>query len=129
MSASEIEKATEDWLVEGLLKNPYELRMVLRELAAAKAELADAESRLQGYAKAVQDLTENQLLQDSATAAVMERAEKAEAELAACREDAERYRWLRHKYANGEMTYFASNCSGNEAEIDEAIDAYLKGKS
>ena len=34
-------------------------------------------------------------LQDSATAAVLERAEKAEAELAACREDAERYRWLR----------------------------------
>jgi hypothetical protein len=32
-------------------------------------------------------LTENQRLQDSATAAVMERAEKAEAELAACRED------------------------------------------
>jgi len=37
-------------------------------------------------------LTENQRLQDSATAAVMERAEKAEAELAKCREDAERLR-------------------------------------
>ena len=34
-------------------------------------------------------------LQDSATAAVLERAERAEAELAALREDAERYRWLR----------------------------------
>jgi hypothetical protein len=34
-------------------------------------------------------------LQDSATAAVMERAERAEIELAACRKDAERYRWLR----------------------------------
>ena len=47
-------------------------RTLERELAAAKAE--------------VSRLTENQLLQDSATAAVMERAEKAEAELTACRE-------------------------------------------
>jgi len=43
------------------------------ELAAAKAEISR--------------LTENQLLQDSATAAVLERAEKAEAELAACRDE------------------------------------------
>jgi hypothetical protein len=69
-----------------LLRENYELTdkaldKALAELAAAKAEISR--------------LTENQRLQDSATAAVMERAEKVGAELAACREDAERYRWLR----------------------------------
>jgi multidrug resistance efflux pump len=66
-------------------------------------------------------------LQDSATAAVLERAEKAEVELAALREDAERYRWLR----DGEIvcdTDFpaAKDKAGNSLwlqELDAAIDA------
>jgi hypothetical protein len=62
--------------------------------------------------------------------AVLERAEKAEAELAACREDAERYRWLR----DGEIvcdTDFpaAKDIAGNALwleELDAAIDAARK---
>lgn len=41
------------------------------------------------------EMNMHQQLQDSTTAAVLERAEKAEAERDALREDAERYRWLR----------------------------------
>jgi hypothetical protein len=44
---------------------------------------------LQRLSDEVSRLTENQRLQDSATAAVMERAEKAEAELAACQKKAD----------------------------------------
>jgi multidrug resistance efflux pump len=65
-------------------------------------------------------------LQDSATAAVLERAERAEAELAALREDAERYRWLR----DGEIVCrnnfpAAKDKAGNTLwfeELDAAID-------
>ena len=71
-------KAIEDMHVERLLRHPHELRMVLRELAAAKAEISR--------------LTENQRLQDSATAAVMERAEKAEADRRMKMEQIERIR-------------------------------------
>jgi len=106
-----------------------------KELAAAKAELADAESRLQGYAKAVQDLTENQLLQDSATAAVMERAEKAEAELTACREDAERYKWLRNDAIKGNGTSSSPQvnmCDDRSildgAALDAVIDAEIAAR-
>jgi len=63
-----------------------EIMKLQGELSAAKAELAE-------YAKTVAHMRDGARLQDSATAAVMERAERAEAELAACREDAERLDW------------------------------------
>jgi len=76
-------------------------------------------------------LTENQRLQDSATAAVMERAEKAEAELAAFREDAERYRWLRTPKLSRHMVMFWMSESAryvalNWTDLDFAIDAARK---
>ena len=43
----------------------------------------------------ISEMTINQQMQDSITAAVMERAEKAEAECAGLRVGAERYQWLR----------------------------------
>lgn len=54
----------------------------LRELAASDAELATLH-------ETVSELTHNQRIQDSATAAVMERAENAEAELSTYRQWAE----------------------------------------
>ena len=77
------------------------------ELAAAKAEISR--------------LTENQRLQDSATAAVMERAETAEAEIAALREDAERYRWLRELPNADAMNVKFCGC-----DLDTVIDAARK---
>jgi hypothetical protein len=63
--------------------------------------------------------------------AVLERAEKAEAELAACREDAERYRWLRDQNwtqrglfvvsANGrDVVLLGTNCPSGDL-LDSAI--------
>ena len=64
-------------------------------------------------------------LQDSATAAVLERAERAEAEL---REDAERYRWLRdniNRLPYDDYGMGPQFPSGNE--LDAAIDAAKGG--
>ena len=80
-------------------------RQQAEQINALKTELAACQKKAGGVARAFNGLHE---------------------QLEACKEDAERYRWLRHKYTNGEMTYFASNCSGNEAEIDEAIDQARK---
>ena len=57
--------------------------------------------------------------------AVLERAEKAEAELAALREDAERYRWLKAnaadiKFSNRHVVKATMHC------LDAAIDAARK---
>lgn len=54
-------------------------------------------------------LTENQRLQDSATAAVMERAEKAEAELAACREDANKWKQLKALMGGAHAAFLSVN--------------------
>jgi len=87
------------------------LDILHKELAAAQAEISR--------------LTENQRLQDSATAAVMERAEKAEAELAACREDAERYRWLRKRDSVYPAPSYQEDIASND-QIDRSIDAARK---
>ena len=47
---------------------------------------------------------------------------ETEARLREAVKDAERYRWLRMKYAKGEETYFAEDCSNTEAGIDAEID-------
>ena len=94
------------------------------ERAAPKAELAE-------YAKTVAHMRDGARLQDSATAAVLERAKRVEAELAACREDAERYRWLR----DGEIVCrdnfpAAKDKAGNTLwfeELDAAIDNCKEG--
>jgi DNA repair ATPase RecN len=85
-----------EWIASGLFDlGMYmacdEVRKMGEELAAARTELAE-------YAKTVAHMRDGARLQDSATAAVMERAEKAEAELAACREDADRYRWMERNW-------------------------------
>jgi len=84
-------------------------------------ELADAKAELAEYAKTVAHMRDGARLQDSATAAVMERAEKAEAELAACREDAERYRWLRELPNADAMNVKFCGC-----DLDTVIDAARK---
>jgi len=98
-----------------------EIEQLERELAAAKAELAE-------YERTVAHMRDGARLQDSATAAVLERAEKAEAELAACREDAEKA--LKALEAM-QMEARARNCGlkiCDDAidEIREALDAARK---
>ena len=67
----------------------------LESMNQRNSELADNEQHSAQLAEGrVTELTHNQRIQDSATAAVMERAERAEAEAKALRKDAERYRWL-----------------------------------
>jgi DNA repair ATPase RecN len=108
-----------------------ELQRISDELVAAKAELAEAEA-------SIAHLRHCARLQDSATAAVMERAEKAEAELAALREDATRYRWLREQNEvdkEGYKFYVGISVPITEADddlfptasdLDAAIDAARK---
>lgn len=113
-------------------KVPAVVELKVRTLERENAELHADIAHLRHCAK----------LQDSATAAVMERAEKAEAELAALREDAKRYRWLRDGDAvwryrwlqDGDVvcgTDFpaAKDRAGNSLwlqELDAAIDAARK---
>lgn len=68
-------------------------------------------------------LTENQRLQDSATAAVMERSEKLTARVAELERDAERYRWLRDDDRGRFLACAAMTDTGLSGDIDAAIDA------
>jgi len=106
----------------------------------------DSENALQ---EEINRLTHNQRMQDSITAQVMERAEKAEAEAEvfkslylneqgrceALRVDAERYRWLRKqgKPTSPESIWFARGVFGFGGislwcldRLDEAIDEAMK---
>lgn len=77
----------------------------------------------------------NQRLQDAATAAVLERAEKAEAKLAEAEKDAKRYRWLRPKFDSIDFAYGSPpryvisfsmpNHMRIGASLDAAIDAEM----
>ncbi len=105
-------------LASKIIEKDVKTIAVLRnELAAANAEISR--------------LTENQRLQDGATAAVMERAEKAEGELAACREDAERIdhleafrqRMISKGYAWNNYVFKA------DTSIREQIDAARKERA
>ena len=94
------------------------------ERAAPKAELAE-------YAKTVAHMRDGARLQDSATAAVLERAKRAEAELEACREDAERYRYLRTpKVGHHQVMFWMSEPARyvdlDWNELDAAVDRARK---
>lgn len=83
---------------DALRREVDELRLSLHKVieqrdrwdAACQQEKADADDAREE----VNRLTNNQRLQDSATAAILERAEAAERELAACRDDAELFRFV-----------------------------------
>lgn len=81
----------------------------------------------------ISEMNMHQQLQDSTTAAVLERAEKAEAERDELREDAKRYRWLRDKCPVSEVNineliYTDPNRTDDiiDAMIEVAIDAARK---
>jgi hypothetical protein len=74
----------------------YAYKFVLSSVAAElETELVAANARIAELENLVSEMTHNQRMQDSITAQVMERAEKAEAECAGLRVGAERYQWLR----------------------------------
>jgi hypothetical protein len=112
------------WSYEAILDLTDFARTLERELAAAKAELAE-------YERTVAHMRGGARLQGSATAAVLERAMRAEAELAALREDAERYRWLRDGEIICDIDFpAAKDKAGNTLwleELDAAIDAAKGG--
>lgn len=91
--------------VQVMIANPAFIRYYVvrkHELERENAELHAEASRL----------TENQRLQDSATAAVLERTEKAEARVAELERDAARYRWLRDEsLAQKKMTVYVSQAT------------------
>ena len=97
----------------------------LRENGQRLMEAADGwKAEAQRLQERVNELNHNQRIQDSATAAVMDRAERAEAECAAARKDAERYRWLRDTANYGDIEYtMQSRMQPHErnAAIDAAI--------
>lgn len=111
--------APSKWSYEAILDLTDFARTLERENAALQAE--------------VSRLTENQRLQDSATAAVMERAEKLTARVAELERDAGRYRWLRDQNwtqrglfvvsaNNQDVVRLGTNCPSGEL-LDAAIDA------
>ena len=57
-----------------------------------------------------------------------ERARKAEAELAACREDAERYRWLREHWDDVNHPVDFIICNSFVTTLDADVDAARKGE-
>ena len=70
-------------IFEEVIKREQEISRLQAEISRLEAELATLRAEVLERAEAeISRLTENQRLQDSATAAVMERAERAEAEVA-----------------------------------------------
>jgi hypothetical protein len=157
---TELEGQLHNWLVEngrgGWIDNlrihaeamDIRAKELEAQLAESKSIALDAQSesaayeamqeRAQGDNATLQEeifrLAHNQQLQDSTTAAVMERAGKAEGENAALREDAERYRWFRSKRLWDADQFpwpkdfeYPEPCLWDEGEmLDAAIDAARK---
>ena len=112
--------------VQVMIANPAFIRYYVvrkHELERENAALTAEVSRL----------TENQRLQDSATAAVLERNEKLTARVAELERDAGRYRWLRDQNwtqrglfvvsaNNQDVVRLGTNCPSSEL-LDAAIDA------
>ena len=115
---TEPERCNCGWLQE-IAKNP---RRVDDEIERLRAELADLQD---GYSRLSRDF-----------ALAIESDSKHIAELAECREDAERWRYLRDDGCGFEITVREENEDGYEswvsgypgAELDAAIDAARKGE-
>ena len=97
---------------------------VVRHLAAQDDEI----ERLRAELAALVNLrAEADSAWDSATYNA-ERARKAEAELAACREDAERYRWLREHWDDVNHPVDFIICNSFVTTLDADVDAARKGE-
>ena len=84
----------------------------------------------------MRDCAHGQLARSCNICEMGQEIERLRAELAACREDAERYRWLRDDCGGFEVTVREENEDGYESrvagypaeELDAAIDTARKGE-
>jgi hypothetical protein len=93
----------------------------MMDMKEVKAVTARLNERIPSYSEALDDLA---LLRDFALAAIP----VIEAENAALRLDAERYRWLRNDKRGRSLSVSSLEWTGNAELSDAAVDAAMKEK-